>query len=140
MTVIIMNLFIFAKLLFLTFIDLIFKNMKYLTFIAAIILSSSAAADQWVGPVDLKQLVTGYKDKFLLFSTSGEKVTLGSCHNTAYYSVEKDNADLESVLSILLFSKATGRKISFAVDGDRCGSNGIPYLEGQPSVSRVRID
>lgn len=98
-----------------------------------------AAEDQWSGNVKVLEIYTGYKQGFFLFRTTGTALNPASCKQSGLNSVETSNADVESVLSLLLSAKMSDKEVKIAVDGDRCGTSGIEHLSDKPSVSRVVI-
>ncbi|WP_196161756.1 hypothetical protein [Reinekea sp. G2M2-21] len=99
--------------------------------------SSFAAEDVWTDKVKIVEIYTGYKEGHILFKTSGTHINPGSCSGFDLYSVEPDNADVQSILSVLLAAKMSGTDVKVAVDGDRCGSAGVQHLSGKASVSRI---
>ena len=114
--------------------------MKKKILLLLMVVAPCASAYQWSGYVKIEKILTGYKEGFLLFKTTGNHVNPGSCSNTGYYSIEEKNADVDKALSLLLSAQLGDRKIKVAADGHRCGTVGIQHLENQISVSRLLID
>lgn len=101
--------------------------------------STVAVPDEWLGDETVLEIYTGYSSGHFLFKTSGYIVNPSLCSDPSLYSVEPDNADVESILSVLLAVKMSGANVKIAVDGDRCGTGGVAHLSGKISVSRVAL-
>lgn len=115
--------------------------MKYLLMILIIFFGANAfsAEDMWTEKVKVLEIYTGYKEGHFLFRTSGTRLNPAECTDNNLYSVESDNTNVQSILSVLLSAKIAGTDVKVAVDGDRCGTVGVNNLANMISVSRVGI-
>ncbi len=110
--------------------------MKYLGALFLLLVSSSVVSAEWSQRVSVSEIITGYKDGFIFFKTTGTIVNPSNCDN-AYYSVEQDNADVNSILAVLLAAQKSNSYVKVGVDDNRCGTEGIEHLQGKISVSRI---
>ena len=113
--------------------------MKYLLVLAMATISPAvfSAPDQWTEKVKITEIYTGYKEGHFLFKTSGALINPAECTDANLYSVEPANADVQSILSLLLAAKMAGTDVKIAADGSRCGTSTINHLKNKVSVSRV---
>ncbi|USH03692.1 hypothetical protein K6Q96_06780 [Grimontia kaedaensis] len=111
--------------------------MKYnFLFALCILFSSQAFASEWSSSTKVKEVIAGYKEGIILFSTKSPHHNPKNCPNASYYSVSQSEADLEMVLSILLAAQRSDSEIQVGVDATKCGT--ISHAEGRMTVTRIK--
>ena len=108
---------------------------KYLLSLALLIATTTYAND-WSGNTTVKEIISGYKEGIILFKTTQAHHNPANDCSAEYYSVNKNDADLEVVLSVLLAAQRSGSEIQVGVDSTTCGS--ISHATGRINVTRVK--
>ena len=96
----------------------------------------NALSGDWSPKTKVTEVIAGYEHGVILFKTKADHHNPKGCDD-AYYTVNKEKADLQIILSMLLTAQSRNADISIGVNAEECGSG--EYASGRISVSRVKI-
>ena len=98
-------------------------------------LSANVFADDWSEKTTIKEIVAGYKERIVLFTTTKPHHNPKGCESS-YYAITEDDADLNLMLSMLLAAQRSGAEIQIGVDSSKCAS--ISHAAGRINVTRIK--